>query len=297
MSLLRQLSDELEALVARTAPAVVGVAHRGGQGTGLVLAPDGWLLTNCHVVRGQGEIRVGLASGDDLRGDIAGVDERTDLALVRIGASGLPSLSLADRRRLHVGQLVVAIGNPLHFDRSVSLGVVSAVDRSLPAPGGHLFEGLVQTDAAINPGNSGGPLLDADGHVVGINTAIIPFAQGIGFAVPAHTVQWVAAVLMRKGEVSDRTSASAPAASIWGSQNHAISAKPARSAFIASAQRHPPGAGLKMEPASGRQRDPDHQRRRLAAHPGPQATSRSAARHLARPRTSHLASLPDAPAV
>ena len=97
MSLLRQLSDELETLVARTAPAVVGVAHRGGQGSGLVLAPDGWLLTNCHVVRGPGDLRVALASGDDLRADIAGLDERTDLALLRIGATNLPNLPLADR--------------------------------------------------------------------------------------------------------------------------------------------------------------------------------------------------------
>ena len=211
MTMLRQLSNELESLVARTTPAVVGVQHRGGQGTGLVLAPDGWVLTNSHVVRaapgtGNGgknhpEIRIGFADGGDLRGEVVGEDARTDLALVRVGAAGLPHLALAERTRVRVGQLVVAIGNPLHFDRSVSLGVVSALDRSLPAPGGHLLEGLVQTDAAINPGNSGGPLLDADGAVVGINTAIIPFAQGIGFAVPAHTAHWVAAVLVQKGEV------------------------------------------------------------------------------------------------
>jgi S1-C subfamily serine protease len=211
VSTLRQLSDELESLVARTTPAVVGVQHRGGQGTGLVLAPDGWVLTNCHVVRAapgagaagksRAEIRIGFADGSDLRGEVVGEDERTDLAVVRVGAAGLPHLALAERTRVRVGQLVVAIGNPLHFDRSVSLGVVSALDRSLPAPGGHLLEGLVQTDAAINPGNSGGPLLDADGAVVGINTAIIPYAQGIGFAVPAHTAHWVAAVLLQKGEV------------------------------------------------------------------------------------------------
>jgi S1-C subfamily serine protease len=208
---LRQLSDELEALVARTTPAVVGVQHRHGQGTGLVLAPDGWLLTNSHVIRAaQGgrspgfarpDIRIGFADGSDLRGEVVGEDPRTDLAVVRVAAGGLPFLELAERARVRVGQLVVAIGNPLHFDRSVSLGVVSALDRSLPAPGGTLLEGLVQTDAAINPGNSGGPLLDADGAVVGINTAIIPYAQGIGFAVPAHTAHWVAAVLVQKGEV------------------------------------------------------------------------------------------------
>jgi S1-C subfamily serine protease len=201
MSLLRQLSNELESLVARTTPSVVGVAHRNGQGTGVVLAPDGYILTNCHVVRPAGELRIAFGSGADLRGEVVGVDDRTDLAVVRVGTSGLSHLPFAERRHLRVGQLVIAIGNPLHFERSVSLGVVSALDRSLPAPGGNLLEGLVQTDAAINPGNSGGPLLDADGAVVGINTAIIPFAQGIGFAVPAHTAHWVAAVLVQRGVV------------------------------------------------------------------------------------------------
>ncbi len=211
MSILHQLSDELESLVARASPAVVGVQHRQGQGTGFVLAPDGWVLTNCHVVSAGREgrasnhraqdLRIGLADGTQLQGEIVGEDAQTDLAVVRITASGLQHLPLADRARVRVGQLVVAIGNPLHFDRSVSLGVVSALDRSRPAPGGHLLEGLVQTDAAINPGNSGGPLLDADGAVVGVNTAIIPFAQGIGFAVPSHTAHWIVAVLVQKGEV------------------------------------------------------------------------------------------------
>lgn len=201
MSVLRQLSDELEGLVARAGPAVVAISHRQGQGAGLALAPDGWLLTNGHVVRGPGELRVEFANGDEVTAEVAGIDERTDLAVVRVPVRELPSLPLADRARVRVGQLVMAIGNPLHFDRSVSLGVISALDRSLPAPGGHLLEGLVQTDAAINPGNSGGPLVDASGAVVGINTAVIPYAQGIGFAVPAHTAHWVAAVLMRDGSI------------------------------------------------------------------------------------------------
>jgi S1-C subfamily serine protease len=110
-------------------------------------------------------------------------------------------LTLDESRRLRVGQLVLAIGNPLRFERSVSLGVVSAIDRSLPGPGRRPFEGLVQTDAAINPGNSGGPLLDARGAVVGINTAVIPRAHGLGFAIPAHTAAWVTAVLIRDGHV------------------------------------------------------------------------------------------------
>ncbi|HWP35611.1 MAG TPA: trypsin-like peptidase domain-containing protein [Thermodesulfobacteriota bacterium] len=201
MALLQQLSRDLEALVARAAPSVVSVEPGRGQASGLVLAPDGYVLTNAHVVRSPGELWIGTSDGGQARGRVVGLDARTDLAVVQAEARGLPPLPLAEERRVRVGQLVVAIGNPLRFERSVSLGVVSAVDRSLPAPGGHLLEALIQTDAAINPGNSGGPLLDADGAVVGINTAIVPFAQGIGFAVPAHTASWVAAVLIQEGEV------------------------------------------------------------------------------------------------
>ena len=201
MGFLTQLSQELESLVAKTSPAVVSVEHRRGQGTGLVLAQDGYVLTNRHVAMTRGELNVGFSGGSDLRGEVIGSDERTDLAVIRVDATHLTTLPLADSKRLRVGQLVVAIGNPLRFERSVSLGVVSALDRSLPAQGNGLLEGLIQTDAAINPGNSGGPLVDSEGAVVGINTAIVPFAQGIGFAVPAHTASWVTAVLLRKGEV------------------------------------------------------------------------------------------------
>jgi S1-C subfamily serine protease len=202
MSMLAQLSSELEELVARTSPGVVAVEHRRGQGTGAMLTPDGYLLTNSHVVRSAEELRIGFSSGESLRGHVVGRDDRTDLAVVRVDTkSQLTSLPLAERAKIRVGQLVVAIGNPLSFDRSVSLGVVSALDRSLNAGRGVLLEGLIQTDAAINPGNSGGPLVDVAGHVVGINTAIIPFAQGIGFAVPAHTANWIAAVLIQRGEI------------------------------------------------------------------------------------------------
>jgi serine protease Do len=173
-----------------------------GQGTGVILAPDGYVLTNAHVVQAHGELplRVRVQGKGSLKAERVGVDERTDLAVLRVDARGLVNLSLADDRPLQVGELVVAIGNPFRFEGSVSLGVVSALDRSLPGRTAGL-EGLVQTDAAINPGNSGGPLVDVEGRVVGINTAIIPFAQGIGFAIPAHTASWVAAVLMAQGEV------------------------------------------------------------------------------------------------
>jgi len=199
--LLAALSRELEALVTKVSPGVVGVEHGRGHGTGLVLAPDGYVLTNAHVVRGARRASVRLSGDDVARAEVIGADDRTDLAVLRADAAGLASLPLAEQRLLRVGQLVIAIGDPLRFERSVSLGVVSAIDRSLPSPGGGLFEGLIQTDAAINPGNSGGPLLDAEGSVVGINTAVIPFAQGIGFAIPAHTASWVTSVLMAKGEV------------------------------------------------------------------------------------------------
>lgn len=201
-SLLATLSNDLRALVARVAPSVVSVTHRRGQGSGVVLAQDGFILTNRHVARSaRGTLRVGLADGREFAADLVGEDAHSDLAVLRIPASGLPTLRLADASALGIGQLVVAVGNPLRFERSVSLGVVSAIDRSLPAAAGVLLEGLIQTDAAVNPGNSGGPLVDTDGSVVGINTAMIPYAQGIGFAVPAQTASWVAAVLIRDGRV------------------------------------------------------------------------------------------------
>jgi serine protease Do len=199
MTLLAQLSQELEELVARTAPSVVGVEHRRGHGSGVVLAGDGYVLTNAHVIGDAGRLRVRLSGGEETAAERVGSDPRTDLAVLRVATAPLPSLPLATGR-LTVGQLVVAIGNPLRFERSVSLGVVSAVDRSLPGREGP-YEGLIQTDAAVNPGNSGGPLVNAAGAVVGINTAVIPYAQGLGFAIPAQTVGWVTAVLIHHGEV------------------------------------------------------------------------------------------------
>ncbi|HYQ01429.1 MAG TPA: trypsin-like peptidase domain-containing protein [Polyangiaceae bacterium] len=202
MSRLSEFSDELESLVESSAPSVVAVEHGRGQGSGIIVSGDGYVITNAHVVHGRaGALSVRLAGGEELSADVIGEDHASDLAVLRVGARGLPHLSLDESRRLRVGQLVLAIGNPLRFERSVSLGVVSAIDRSLPGPGRRPFEGLVQTDAAINPGNSGGPLLDARGAVVGINTAVIPRANGLGFAIPAHTAVWVTAVLIRDGRI------------------------------------------------------------------------------------------------
>jgi S1-C subfamily serine protease len=197
---LQAFSSDLADLVARAAPSVVGLEHRRGQGSGVVLAQDGFVLTNAHVAQGGGPLRVRLSGSRIVRGEVIGADERTDLAVVRAEAGDLAPLALADRR-LRVGEVVLAIGNPLGFERSVSLGVVSALHRNLGAPRGVVLEGLVQTDAAVNPGNSGGPLLDAHGAVVGVTTAMLPWARGIGFAVPATTAGWVASTLIREGEV------------------------------------------------------------------------------------------------
>lgn len=200
MMALPAFSSDLADLVARASPSVVGIEHRRGQGSGVILAQDGFVLTNAHVAAGGGPLRVRLSGSRIVRGEVAGADERTDLAVVRAEAGDLPALPLADRR-LRVGEVVVAIGNPLGFERSVSLGVVSALHRNLGAPHGSVLEGLVQTDVAVNPGNSGGPLVDAHGAVVGITTAMLPWARGIGFAVPATTAGWVASTLIREGEV------------------------------------------------------------------------------------------------
>jgi S1-C subfamily serine protease len=180
---------------------VVGIEQRRGQGSGLVLTPDGYVLTNAHVAQAAGPLRVRFSGTSTVKGERVGADPRTDLAVLRVEAPGLRALALGDSRRLSVGQLVVAIGNPLGFERSVTMGVISALYRNLPTPEGGMFDGLVQTDAAVNPGNSGGPLLDAEGAVVGVTTAMLPWAHGMAFAVPSHTASWVAAVLIQHGEV------------------------------------------------------------------------------------------------
>jgi serine protease Do len=200
---LEALSDELEALVARASRAVVGIEQGRGAGTGVVVAQDGYLLTNHHVAGSGRSMRVRLPDGEAVKAELVGSDPPTDLAVVRVRGMELSHLTLASGARM--GQLVVAIGNPFRFERSVSVGIVSATDRSLPGPAGTVFEGLVQTDAAINPGNSGGPLVNASGEVVGINTAVIPWAQGMVFAVSSRTASWVTSVLIRNGEVMRRT--------------------------------------------------------------------------------------------
>lgn len=201
MTALQDLSEAIEGVVRTTSPSVVAVEHRFGQGSGIVIAADGYVATNSHVVRGMKRLEVEVAPGERIPAELVGDDPASDLAVLGIGNQGLASLPLLEERRVRVGQLVLAIGNPLRLDRSVSLGVVSALDRTLPGARGRALEGLVQTDAAINPGSSGGPLLDATGVAVGITTAVIPRARGIGFAIPAHTVSWVVARLLQRGRI------------------------------------------------------------------------------------------------
>ncbi|HXZ59048.1 MAG TPA: trypsin-like peptidase domain-containing protein [Steroidobacteraceae bacterium] len=196
--------------VERVGPAVVSVytggaeeaaRARGGAGSGVVVTPDGYLLTNEHVVQRVQEARVSFVDGRSVPAVVAGRDPATDLAVLRAQAAALPYAELASAQRLRAGQLVVAVGNPFGYESTVSAGVVSALGRSLRSRQGRLIEGIVQHTAALNPGNSGGPLVDAQGAVTGINTAIIPMAQGIGFAIPAATAQWVLTEILTQGRV------------------------------------------------------------------------------------------------
>lgn len=197
-------------VVDRVGPAVVSV-HVGrkreervvpaGTGSGVIITPDGYLLTNQHVVQRASHVEISLLDGERVGADVIASDASTDLAVLRAGTSGLPSLKLRTDKDVRPGQLVVAIGNPFGFEATVSAGVVSAHGRALRAADGRLIEGIIQHTAPLNPGNSGGPLVDSHGRVVGINTAIIAAAQGIGFAIPARTAEWVVSEVLAHGRV------------------------------------------------------------------------------------------------
>ena len=198
---LDAFSHAVTTVVDRVAPAVVHVADGRSGASGFVIAPDGWILTNAHVVERSQVVEISFRDGTVVRGTVEGRDAATDLAVVRISGGSPVAAELGDSDALRVGQLVIAIGDPLGFQSTVTTGVVSALGRSLRARDGRLIENVIQTDAALNPGNSGGPLVDTAGRVVGVNTAIIPNAQGICFAVPSATARLVAAALIREGRV------------------------------------------------------------------------------------------------
>jgi S1-C subfamily serine protease len=215
--LLDAYSGAVIGALERAAPAVtfIEVVHRArtasragnrgpaqGSGSGFLFTPDGYLLTNSHVVQGADEIKVRLNDDTRFNADVVGNDPDSDLAVLRIGHPGaLPYAEFGDSSRLKVGQVAIAIGNPLGYSKTVTTGVVSALGRTLRAMSGRLMHDVIQTDAALNPGNSGGPLVDSAGKVIGVNTAMIPQAQAICFATGINTAKWVIGQLFAHGRV------------------------------------------------------------------------------------------------
>ena len=212
---LALLEKDITKAVEKLSPSVVSIRSRrytdgfpfgripaDGAGSGIIIDADGLIVTNYHVIADTDEIRVHFNDGAAVDGTFLGGDKLTDIALVKVDRNGLPAASLGDSEKLRVGQFAIAIGNALGLPSgpTASIGAVSALSRPLPGAD-FIFEGLIQTDAAINPGNSGGPLADLQGRVIGINTAMIPFAQGLGFAIPINTVKWVIQQLADEGRV------------------------------------------------------------------------------------------------
>jgi len=212
---LTELEGQITGAVERLSESVVGIESTRlardyrfgavpveGQGSGVIIDPKGLIVTNNHVVDDASRVRVNLKDGRTFEGEVLGSDSATDVALVRVEAENLPYAALGDSEKLKVGQIVLAIGNALGLPGAptVSMGVISALGRPLPGTD-FVLEGLIQTDAAINPGNSGGPLADLDGKVLGLNTAMIPFAQGLGFAIPSETIKRIIDQINRHGRV------------------------------------------------------------------------------------------------
>lgn len=202
-------SETVTRVVDTIGPAVIGVRRTSrtrdlydGAGSGVIISPDGYALTNNHVVKGAGRIEGVLHDGSVVGATIVGTDPDTDLALLRLEGRNHSASELGDSDALRVGELAIAMGNPLGLQATVTVGVISALRRTLRGESGHLIEDVVQTDAALNPGNSGGALVDSHGSVVGVNTAIIGGAQGLCFAVPINTAKRIIPELMRDGRVA-----------------------------------------------------------------------------------------------
>jgi S1-C subfamily serine protease len=208
--LLDIYSSTVSGVYRQMSPSVVHIRNvtnekqrgSGASGSGFIISSDGFIITNHHVVNNAHELHVTLDDGTILKGELRGSDASTDIAVIKIDGRSFKALSFADSDKLVPGQIAIAIGNPYGLQQTVTAGVVSAIGRSLRAQNGRLIDDVIQTDASLNPGNSGGPLLNADGHVIGVNTAIIPSAQGICFAVSSNLASYVAGQLIIKGKVN-----------------------------------------------------------------------------------------------
>ena len=215
MTTLSALENQVTEAVERLSESVVsidsvrvtrdfryGLVPIEGKGSGLIIDRKGYVITNNHVIDEATRVQIHLKDGRTFLGEVVGSDSSTDIAVIKVDADNLPAASLGDSEKLKVGQIALAIGNTLGLQGgpTVSMGVVSALGRPLPGTD-FIFEGLIQTDTAINPGNSGGPLADIGGNVIGMNTAMIPFAQGVGFAIPVNTMRWVVQQILEKGRV------------------------------------------------------------------------------------------------
>jgi S1-C subfamily serine protease len=211
IELLDAYSRAVIGVVEAIGPSVVSISlgkksvdsdfTQTGAGTGFVITPDGYIVTNSHVISDASKVEAVFTDGQRLAAAPIGKDDSTDLAVIHVDASSLPYAVLGDSTSLRVGQLVIALGNPYGFQSTVSTGVISALGRSLRSQKGRLIENIIQHTAPLNPGNSGGPLLETHGEVIGINTAIIPLAQGLGFSIPSSTAKWVVTQLITQGRV------------------------------------------------------------------------------------------------